>query len=453
MPFRSTSRIALLSLFSLGTACSGTPQTTEPGPRGSACTRSDECLAGLVCRSEICEQLCATNGDCPAGEICSAVQICDLPANGVFPEITDVVGNDNGDATRILDGMFVRGNNLGDATLALTDGVLTPILTVVSQSTTEIEVRFPADVRIGAYTLTATNNAGTAQATITLTLPDLTGEQLIARINTTPLPAAPISASYLPVGTTATDVAAGDDSRFHAPYTDAQAITAMGALDAANPLHHDRFTIAETQAIIDTPRVSFSLTGNLVPDPMLADATAWSDPPDNANLPLPGYPTLLSPAYAGVSGYLGAVHVSTEAGTGCYQWAVSSPFPVDVNRAYEFSIWIRSEDTTLDNYFGFFAYDGSGAKILAPWDNPYFKGNEGDPGVWTRFSGYILPSNAPDLNNDGRVDTQVSLSNGADWRWPAAATTAVVRFGACYGDGAGAHRSYFALPSVREVVF
>ena len=207
-------------------------------------------------------------------------------------------------------------------------------------------------------------------------------------------------------------------------------------------------------ASANVPVVDFTLTNNLVPDPKMAGSTGWAagNVPVTQLLPLPEYPSLLTKAYGGYTGYLGNVHVSTESGVGCYQWGLTAQFPIDRTKAYEFSIWIRSEDTTTNNYWGFYAYDNTGTQIAGVWANPYFKTSEGDPNHWVKWTGYVLPSTVPDSNLDGYADTQVGTSSGADWRWPDAAVTAVARFGGCYADGVGSNRSYFALPMVREVV-
>lgn len=60
-----------------------------------------------------------------------------------------------------------------------------------------------------------------------------------------------VTLSYL-TGEIATH--AGDASAHHTRYTDGEAVTAMGAKDDANPLHHDRLTPTDVALALATPR-------------------------------------------------------------------------------------------------------------------------------------------------------------------------------------------------------
>jgi hypothetical protein len=165
------------------------------------------------------------------------------------------------------------------------------------------------------------------------------------------------------------------------------------------------------------------------------DDGAWIDEPDLVTTTLP-------------NGRSGLAHRAVESGTGCYQWGVGQPVPVDPTKAYEFSVWIRSSGVDVANYLGFYAYDATG-RVAGSWDNPYFKTSRSDPNQWVRWSGYLLPASTPATN--GRPNVDSPRTNGVDWVMPAANTTANIRFGGCYGDGSGATTSWFAEPSVREV--
>lgn len=58
-------------------------------------------------------------------------------------------------------------------------------------------------------------------------------------------------------------------------------------------------------------------------------------------------------------------------------------------------------------------------------------------------------SKTSDINKPPQ-DIPSYFSNGVDWKWPASATHAVIRFGSCYGDGDNQGISFFALPQVFE---
>jgi hypothetical protein len=116
---------------------------------------------------------------------CIAQAPSDTKVASTAPQITAVAGNAPNDATRIADGLVVSGSLLGHATFALSNDAGTVPLTVRSQSDQSAEVVLPADVRQGLHALAATNDSGTAQANVTLQLPDLSGDTLVDRINTT----------------------------------------------------------------------------------------------------------------------------------------------------------------------------------------------------------------------------------------------------------------------------
>jgi hypothetical protein len=423
------------------------------GSSSSSCSGNNDCAAGQICATGVCQQLCAADTQCPSDQACIE-QVC-TECNGCrqIPAVVSIDGNGSpdGDSTHsghhLTDRLVLHGSNLEGVTVELTGGPYAgAVLEVCSGGTADrLEVALPTDIVAGTYSLQVANQAGSCGADVTL----IQGEDGAPGSYTigTGLTDSDGTLSVT-FGTTAGTVAAGDDSRFHAPV---DAVAAMGTLDPSNPLNHDRFTAGEAVAAATRTLVYYDPSDNIISDWQMEVAGNWSDAPEPVTVPLPGYPGLLSPTYGGLTTYAGTAHASVESGTNCYNWAVSQQFPVDTSRAYEYSVYIRSEDTTLNNYLGFYAYDSVGTRIVAAWNNPYLKSSEGDANQWVRWSGYVLPSTVPDANADGLADTQVRSSNGQDWVWPASTATAVIRFGSCYGDGSGSSRTYFALPTVREV--
>lgn len=146
-----------------------------------------------------------------------------------------------------------------------------------------------------------------------------------------------------------------------------------------------------------------------------------------------------------------AAKCTEETHTGCYTcWSISPQIPINPDKAYEFSIYIKSTGIDLNNYFGFYAYDQSGQLISGSWSNPYFKWSENDPDRWVAWTGYILPRYIH--HTDGRADDQSDHTNGNDWVWPSDAAFVALRFGSCYGTGVGTlDRTWYAFPAIREI--
>ncbi len=137
-------------------------------------------------------------------------------------------------------------------------------------------------------------------------------------------------------------------------------------------------------------------------------------------------------------------------GSGCFNWARTTPQALDSSQNYEFSIWIRSDTLDMDNYFGFHLYDENMDRISAgAMSNPYFKTGENDSG-WTRWTGSMLHYGTPDANNDGVPDAQISETNGSDYVMPANAAYGSMRYGSCYSPTLDA-MSDFALPNIIAV--
>lgn len=206
--------------------------------------------------------------------------------------------------------------------------------------------------------------------------------------------------------------------------------TADGDLYVEDDLEVDGEIYAKTILSGDT---------NLVPNFQFESDGAWPDPADVVETTF-------------IDGESIKAHRSVESGTGCYGWAHSPTFPIDPNKTYEFSVWIKSTEVEMNNYFGFFAYDASGTQISSsPFDNPYFRGDENDPNEWHRWSGYIMPSYTDDNTNGFPDAGDSSQTRGVDYSWPSNAVSSKVRFGSCYGDGSNTGLSYFAYPQVKEI--
>ena len=185
-------------------ACTG--GTAGTGGNGGGCTSSADCPGGSICTNNVCEQLCTSQAHCPTGQVCGQDGRCVDPTG---PQILGIVGNDPADGTRIVDGVVVSGVNLTAAAFELQQNGVGPTLTARSVSATTAELVLPVDVLSGDYMLVATNSAGSAQAPVTLTLPELNGSELVTRLND-PATTGVLRIERLPVGSTAADVAGGN---------------------------------------------------------------------------------------------------------------------------------------------------------------------------------------------------------------------------------------------------
>lgn len=172
--------LSAAAIISLASACGG-----DSGGRGSGgCETNSDCDAGYVCSAGECEEVCRTQRDCPPNMLC-VNELCTAPAGDALPEIQSIAGNDasNVDGTQILDGMLISGANLAEAVFELQAEAGDVALTVRSQAFDSAELVFPADVLAGEYVLVATNAAGSDQETVELTLPDMSGDLIVTRIN------------------------------------------------------------------------------------------------------------------------------------------------------------------------------------------------------------------------------------------------------------------------------
>ncbi|MCK5687688.1 hypothetical protein KAI87_00390, partial [Myxococcota bacterium] len=197
----------LTLIFSIGLIFSACSSNT--GGSSAECTSNSDCDGGWVCESNECIQLCAIQSDCNDGHICGTEGFC-IPQSesDALPLITSVTGNGQGDGTIIKDGMLIAGENLVDASFELRDASGAIALSVRSQDATGAELVFPSDIVSGAYTLVATNTAGSDQESVQLTLPELGGDELLRRVNEDAT--GKLVLDRLPTGTGTGQIALGD---------------------------------------------------------------------------------------------------------------------------------------------------------------------------------------------------------------------------------------------------
>ena len=172
---------------------------------------------------------------------------------------------------------------------------------------------------------------------------------------------------------------------------------------------------------------------NLIPNWQMESDTYWTDNLEQTSVA----------DFNGVNHY---AHRSDETDTGCYNWAHTALIPADANKLYKFSIWIKSDDSTMNNYFGFHIYDSNKTRITGDWSNPYFKTSEGDANSWRKWTAYLGPS-----YSDIATGCDSGKTNGNDWCMAADTAYIKMRFGACYGDGGSNGYSWFMYPKIEEV--
>lgn len=154
----------------------------SPEQSSGSCSGNTSCDPGEVCLDGECERVCQSQTDCPEKLLC-VEDICREPTAGALPSIESIAGNHPDDATRVEDGLVVQGRVLADASFELQRDSTAVPLSVESQSDSQARLVFPPDIRSGEYQLVATNQSGSDQAPVQLTLPDLTGTMLVDRIN------------------------------------------------------------------------------------------------------------------------------------------------------------------------------------------------------------------------------------------------------------------------------
>lgn len=167
------------------------------------CQSDANCRSGYACIDNACASPCATQSDCSSSQVCFT-GYCVARAAGSVPSIDSVAGNADGRPVQVKDGFLVAGHGFSTAAFELDgDGWAAP-LSVKSQSDTKAEVvwsqatlsALPAHAHQGAYQLVATNRSGSALASVSLLLPEYSGDDLVSRINTDAT--SPLSAAVMP---------------------------------------------------------------------------------------------------------------------------------------------------------------------------------------------------------------------------------------------------------------
>mgnify|MGYP006271651491 CR=1 FL=1 len=156
---------------------------------GQGCGTSAACAPGHVCVEGQCAQVCSVQSDCANNKLCLD-GLCTAPTGGEKPQIGEISGNDPAKPGKIKDGIVVTGGLLADASFELAEPSSKQAfaLSVRKSGDKQIELVLPTDIESGSYELVATNAAGSASATVQLTLPEVSGEQIITKINETDPP-------------------------------------------------------------------------------------------------------------------------------------------------------------------------------------------------------------------------------------------------------------------------
>lgn len=228
----------------------------QPGGTSSSaeCSSNQDCEAGNICSAGTCELVCASDNQCPDDEACldGICQPCDGCRD--VPEVTSINGTGSEDqnpdhASQHLRGRLVlRGRNLEGASVEISGGSYDGQELELCEPGTfdRLEVGLPADVAATTYTLTVSNQAGSCSSEVTL-LQGEPGEYTVGQ-------GLQQNGDELAVefGSEAGTVAAGDDPRFHEPYTDSDARSALADTLQVNLARNGGFTQGATAG--DLPR-------------------------------------------------------------------------------------------------------------------------------------------------------------------------------------------------------
>lgn len=160
-------------------------------------------------------------------------------------------------------------------------------------------------------------------------------------------------------------------------------------------------------------------------------------------------------------------HVSTGTGntSSCYNWYSSENVPVDPEKDYEFSVWVKSTgDHNL--YIGWHEYNSSGTQLSS---NPYFRTSTTDTtsqsinniNGWTHFKfklkSHRTTSGQADSAGTDRYadsDSQIIQNTGSntDGVMHSACAFVHIRMGTCYGN-TNTTKTYFYNPMITEAVY
>lgn len=167
----------------------------------TACKQDNltKCRGGFVSVGGQCQQVCRDNRDCSEPLVCSGAGLCIAVDPTAVPEITSIDSDGEVDsppyaAHRIGTRLIIQGANLGAVTQIRLDssaGTSFSSLQISQASDIQLAVNLPIEIENEtpplSYTLVVVNQAGSAQASVTLLRgadgASLTGEQIIVNIN------------------------------------------------------------------------------------------------------------------------------------------------------------------------------------------------------------------------------------------------------------------------------
>jgi hypothetical protein len=371
----------LATLVLASAACSGSV--------AAGCSENSDCDPGFICVPPRCEEVCFTQKDCTGPEVCIG-NICDTPVPGVTPQIDSVTGNAPNDATRIADGLLVSGTALADAHFELTDsGGQAAVLAVRSQNATSAHLVLPSDVTSGEYVLVAWNASGSSdQEPVTLTLPELDGDELLHRLNEDAT--GQLALERIPTGGSANTVALGDHLHDAAYYprdeADALFVTAADAAPGG---------------------------GSYVPNGDFARGLyRWQ-----AELGGPG--TAVTERDVSADGIAGAVALENPVAT---RVLLTSEERIVVDRSATYRLAGSFRDVTESTVavgtisLGLRLYDGGGTELVQPDDTWWIcAAREVEPGdSWTRYQAEIGAGTALEFPPEARFMNVAVLLNGVE---------------------------------------
>jgi hypothetical protein len=166
--------------------------------KSEGCQSIDQCRAGQICFRDTCSTVCAETSQCDLGNICEGGVCVQSTVTGDPPVITSVNGTGSVDGLsghggrHLKDRLAIAGAHLLNTVFSLTgvDPPTSPYPLVLCGTTTDshVEVALPADVQPGAFVLTASNQAGACDASLSLLQGepgslDASGTQIVTAIN------------------------------------------------------------------------------------------------------------------------------------------------------------------------------------------------------------------------------------------------------------------------------
>jgi len=174
---------------------------------------------------------------------------------------------------------------------------------------------------------------------------------------------------------------------------------------------------------------------NLVPDTDYSNSVLWSGAGAQENVTLPN------------GQIVNAIKITTSGDVMVY----STKIPMDPEKAYRFSLWIKQDATTGTRYFGFYVYNSTGHSMgvfpnnsAAADTNPYFWSGNLTDNNWHYLVAYVFPSNGPTIWINPLDTYNINFRNNAS------VTDCVIRFLNYYNYGTTT-TAWFALPKIEEI--